>query len=85
MSGCVRTVKLMEDGRRQVNDFLLSGDCFGFEALDEHEFAAEAVSDVVLHRYPRRAIDALAEREPGSPAGCSTSPAASCAPRASAW
>ena len=61
--GCVRTVKLMEDGRRQVNDFLLPGDWFGFEALETHEFAAEAIGETALRRFPRRAIDALAERD----------------------
>ncbi len=61
LSGCVRLVKLMEDGRRQVGEFLMAGDLFGFDALDTHDFAAEAVSDVVLRRYPRRMVDALAE------------------------
>jgi CRP-like cAMP-binding protein len=61
VSGCVRLVKLMEDGRRQVGEFLLAGDLFGFDALDTYDFAAEAVSDVVLRRYPRRMVDALAE------------------------
>lgn len=63
VSGCVRTVKLMEDGRRQVNDFLFPGDWFGVDALDEHEFSAEAVDEVVLKRFPRRAIDVLAEQD----------------------
>lgn len=60
--GCVRMVKLMEDGRRQIGEFLMAGDLLGFDALDTHDFAAEAVSDVVLRRYPRRMVDALAER-----------------------
>lgn len=64
LSGCVRTVKLMEDGRRQVNEFLLPGDWFGLEALAEHDFAAEAVSSAVLRRYPRRNVDGLADRDP---------------------
>jgi CRP/FNR family transcriptional regulator, nitrogen fixation regulation protein len=61
LSGCVRMVKLMEDGRRQIGEFLMPGDLLGFDALDTHVFAAEAVSDVVLRRYPRRMVDALAE------------------------
>jgi CRP-like cAMP-binding protein len=61
LSGCVRLVKLMEDGRRQVGEFLMAGDLLGFDALDTHDFAAEAVTDVVLRRYPRRMVDALAE------------------------
>jgi CRP/FNR family nitrogen fixation transcriptional regulator len=65
ISGCVRVVKLMEDGRRQIGEFLLAGDVLGFDALESYDFAAEAVSDVVLRRYPRRMVDALAERNIG--------------------
>jgi CRP-like cAMP-binding protein len=61
LSGCVRMVKLMEDGRRQIGEFLMAGDLLGFDALETYDFAAEAVSDVVLRRYPRRMVDALAE------------------------
>jgi CRP/FNR family nitrogen fixation transcriptional regulator len=61
LSGCVRTVRLMEDGRRQIGEFLMAGDLFGFEVLDTFDFAAEAVSDVVVRRYPRRMLEALAE------------------------
>ena len=61
VSGCVRMVKLMEDGRRQVGEFLMAGDLLGFDALDTYDFAAEAVTDVVVRRYPRRAVDSLAE------------------------
>ena len=62
ISGCVRVVNLMEDGRRQISEFLMPGDTLGFDALEIYDFAAEAVSDVVLRRYPRRMVDALAER-----------------------
>ena len=61
LSGCVRMVKLMEDGRRQIGEFLMAGDLLGFDALGIYDFAAEAVSDVVLRRYPRRMVEALAE------------------------
>ena len=61
LSGCVRMVRLMEDGRRQIGEFLMAGDVFGFDALGTYDFAAEAVSDVVLRRYPRRMVDALAD------------------------
>ncbi|HEY7581626.1 MAG TPA: helix-turn-helix domain-containing protein [Acetobacteraceae bacterium] len=64
ISGCVRLVKLMEDGRRQVGEFLMAGDLLGFESLDAYDFTAEAVSDVVLRRYPRRMVDALASSNP---------------------
>lgn len=62
-SGCVRTVKLMEDGRRQVGEFLFPGDLFGWDALEEHDFGAEAVTAAALRRYPRRLLEALAERD----------------------
>src|SRR5215471_18015998 len=61
LSGCVRTVKLMEDGRRQIGEFLVAGDLFGFDTLGTYVFAAEAVSDVVVRRFPRRMVDALAD------------------------
>ena len=65
IGGCVRVVNLMEDGRRQIGEFLMAGDVLGFDALESYDFAAEAVSDVVLRRYPRRMVDALAERNFG--------------------
>jgi CRP-like cAMP-binding protein len=60
ITGCVRMVKLMEDGRRQIGEFLMAGDLLGFTALDCHDFSAETVTDVVLRRYPRRMVEALA-------------------------
>lgn len=62
ISGCVRVVNLMEDGRRQISEFLMPGDTLGFDAFEIYDFAAEAVSDVVLRRYPRRMVDALVGR-----------------------
>ncbi len=64
LSGTVRTVKLMEDGRRQVAEFLLPGDFLGLDALDEHDLAAEAVTATVLRRYARRTVEALADHDP---------------------
>lgn len=63
MSGCVRTVKLLEDGRRQVGEFLFSGDVFGWETEGEHEFAAEAVTAATLRRFRVSAIEARADRD----------------------
>lgn len=59
VSGSVRLVKLMSDGHRQICEFLVAGDLFGFEGEDERYFAAEAVSDCVLVRYNRRNVDTL--------------------------
>ncbi|MBV9250870.1 MAG: helix-turn-helix domain-containing protein [Acetobacteraceae bacterium] len=61
VSGCVRTVKLLEDGRRAVGEFLFAGDYFGQDDVETYDLAAEAVTDVVLRRYPRRMVEALAD------------------------
>ena len=61
VSGCARSVKLMEDGRRQVGEFLWPGDFLGTDEIDVHDFNAEAVTDVELRRYPRRMVEALAQ------------------------
>jgi CRP-like cAMP-binding protein len=63
VSGCVRTVQFMEDGRRQVAEFLFADDLFGCEALGTHEFGAEAVSPVTLRRYSRRDLELLADQD----------------------
>jgi CRP/FNR family transcriptional regulator, nitrogen fixation regulation protein len=64
MAGCVRTVRLMRDGRRQVGEFLFPGDLLGFDSPPIHDVAAEAVTDCVLRRYPRRLVEAQAARDP---------------------
>lgn len=63
VKGCVRTVKIMEDGRRQIGEFLFAGELFGWEALDEHDFAAEAVTQVNFQRYTRGNLEARADRD----------------------
>jgi CRP-like cAMP-binding protein len=65
ISGCVRTVKLLEDGRRHVGAFLLPGDVFGWETLGEHEFAAEAVTAVKLRRMRASALEDHADHDRG--------------------
>lgn len=61
LTGCIRTVMMMEDGRRQVGEFLWPGDFVGIDDMDIHDFNAEAVTDATLRHYPRRMIDALAQ------------------------
>ena len=64
-SGVLRTCKFMLDGRRQIDSFLLPGDFFGFEALSEHRFGAEAITPATVIRYSRSRIEALADGSPG--------------------
>jgi CRP-like cAMP-binding protein len=65
LSGCVRTVRLIEDGPRQIGEFLLPGDLLGWESLDWHAFAAEAVTPTELLRFRRASLDHAAEADPG--------------------
>jgi CRP/FNR family nitrogen fixation transcriptional regulator len=63
VSGCVRTVRLLEDGRRQVGEFLFAGDLLGCDAAQEYEFGAEAVAPATLRRYRLSAIEDRAGRD----------------------
>jgi CRP-like cAMP-binding protein len=64
VSGTVRICKLMADGRRHVAEFCFAGDCFGLDTADERLYAAEAVDDVTVVRYPRRATERLVDDNP---------------------
>jgi CRP/FNR family nitrogen fixation transcriptional regulator len=63
-SGTVRTVKLLSDGRRQIEAFHLPGDVFGLESGATHRFTAEAVDDVVLVAYRRNRFANLVQADP---------------------
>lgn len=64
VSGAVRVCKLMADGRRHIAEFHFAGDCFGFDGLPERLFSAEAMSDAVIMRFPRRATERLIDENP---------------------
>jgi CRP/FNR family nitrogen fixation transcriptional regulator len=59
ISGAVRICKLLADGRRHIAEFCFAGDCFGLDDTPERAFSAEAVGEVVVMRYPRRATERL--------------------------
>lgn len=61
VSGVVRLSRHFADGRRQIVQFLFSSDFFNIMGSGEHGFTAEAVSDVVLMKYPQRAFAKLAD------------------------
>jgi CRP-like cAMP-binding protein len=63
ISGAVRSVKLLADGRRQIGSFHLPGDWFGIEAEEQHQFSADAVSDCEILVIGRAAALAMAERD----------------------
>ncbi len=64
ISGTVRLCKLLADGRRHIAEFYFAGDCFGLDNIPERRFSAEAVTDVVVMRFPRRATERLIDESP---------------------
>jgi CRP-like cAMP-binding protein len=61
ISGSVRLCKLLADGRRQIADFFLPGDFFGFVDIDTYAFSAETIGDVVVMRYARSRVEMLSD------------------------
>jgi CRP-like cAMP-binding protein len=61
VEGAVRLSKIMLNGRRQIAEFALPGDIFGFECGETYGLSAEAVTPVVLIRYSRVRIERLGE------------------------
>ena len=64
VSGIVRLSKYTQDGRRQIADFMLPGDHFGFMETERHSFTAEAVSDAIILAYPKSQLERLGEMIP---------------------
>lgn len=64
LEGGVRLCKVRSDGRRQIAEFLLPGDMFGFEVGEEHSLTAEALCDVVVMRCPRNHVERLSDESP---------------------
>jgi CRP/FNR family transcriptional regulator len=64
VSGAIRTCKVLADGRRQLADFFLPGDLIGFDVGESHSFAAEAITDSVVLKFPRRRIETLMSDHP---------------------
>lgn len=58
ISGSARLVKLMNDGRRQICEFITPGEFLGLACQDEHRFSAEALEDCTALRFPRAVIEA---------------------------
>jgi CRP/FNR family nitrogen fixation transcriptional regulator len=59
VSGVVRTCRFLSDGRRQIDEFHMEGDIFGFEAGNDHRLSAEAVSACTVIAYRRRGLETM--------------------------
>ena len=64
ISGTVRICKLLVGRRRHIAEFCFPDDCFGLDRIAQRFYSAEAVSEVVVMRYPRRATEKLIVDEP---------------------
>ena len=64
VAGTVRISKLLADGRRHIAEFCFGGDCFGLDNAGERVLSAEAVGEVIVMRYPRRATERLIDENP---------------------
>lgn len=56
VSGAVRTFRILADGRRQICEFHLPGDTFGFEPSAIHRVSAEALGPTRLVAVRRAAL-----------------------------
>jgi CRP/FNR family nitrogen fixation transcriptional regulator len=63
VSGAVRTYKLLDDGRRQIDAFHLPGDIFGLELGAKYRFSAETTTDTSVVLYRRCAFEAMTTRD----------------------
>jgi CRP-like cAMP-binding protein len=64
VKGAARLCKHTAGGRRQIADFVLPEEFFGFVRVGEHKLSAEAITDVTLVSYPARQIERLADEVP---------------------
>ena len=58
LTGAIRQYKALPDGRRQVLDFLVAGECFALFGADDYAYSVEAIVPSALARYPRANLDA---------------------------
>lgn len=65
VSGTLRLLKLLPDGRRQVTGFLCAEHLIGLAPEGNWVYTAEAVTDVTLCRYRRAAFERLIDTMPG--------------------
>ena len=63
ISGAVRAVRILSDGRRQIGAFHLPGDVFGLECGEAHRYSAEAVLDSEIALVRRSAVERAAQAD----------------------
>ena len=63
ISGAVRAVRILSDGRRQISAFHLPGDVFGLECGELHRQSAEAIVDSEIALVRRSAVERAAQAD----------------------
>jgi CRP/FNR family transcriptional regulator len=63
LTGAVRLHKGTADGRRQLIDFLVAGDCFGLIG-SHYSYGVEAITQSTLVRVSRAAVSAAVREQP---------------------
>jgi CRP/FNR family transcriptional regulator len=63
ISGALRAVRLLPDGRRHIARFLAPGDFFGLAEIGAYSLTVEAIDNVTVVRYPRDRFDALLDKD----------------------
>jgi CRP-like cAMP-binding protein len=63
VDGAVREITPLANGRRDIVDFLLPGDVFGFSSGENYDYSAEAVVATKLERFPRPEGERLAHSD----------------------
>jgi CRP/FNR family nitrogen fixation transcriptional regulator len=66
ISGAVRDVRILSDGRRQIGAFHLAGEVFGLECGETHRYSAEAVVESEIALIRRSVLDKAAESDAGA-------------------
>jgi CRP/FNR family transcriptional regulator len=64
VTGCVKLLRSMPDGRCQILRFCGPGQVFGWTGNPSHSYAAEAVNDVSLECIDAAHLNRLAEQDP---------------------
>lgn len=57
--GTIKVYKLLADGRRQITGFLWPGDFLGLTHNESYAYSAEALTPILLCRFPRSKFETL--------------------------
>jgi CRP/FNR family transcriptional regulator len=64
VSGALRTVRVLSDGRRVITGFLFAGDLIGVSIKGHYSFTVEAIGPTSVRRLARRRFEESIERFP---------------------